>query len=50
MERQLVLIEAEEPFRLDEQTKEIGRENVARARAALQKARKAALDKQATAA
>jgi hypothetical protein len=50
MERQLVLLETEDPFRLDEQTKEIGRQNVARAREALRKARMEAIDKQATAA
>ena len=39
MERQLVLLEPDHPFRLDEQTKEIGRRNVARAREALRRAR-----------
>ena len=39
MERQLVLIEQNDPFRLDDQTKEIGRRNVARAREALRRAR-----------
>jgi hypothetical protein len=46
MERQLVLLDAEDPFRLDEQTKEIGRRNVARAREELRKARLAARDAQ----
>jgi len=39
MERQLVLLEQEDPFRLDDRTKEIGRRNVARAREALRRAR-----------
>jgi hypothetical protein len=51
MERQLVLLDVESPFRLDEQTKEIGRRNVARAREELRKARLAALEqRRATAA
>jgi hypothetical protein len=47
MERQLVLLEQEDPFRLDEQTKEIGRRGVAEAREALRRARQAALEKRA---
>jgi hypothetical protein len=42
MERQLVLLESENPWRLDEQTKEIGRRGVAEAREALRKAKQAA--------
>ena len=42
MERQLVLLEPEDPWRLDEQTREIGRRGVAEAREALRKARQAA--------
>jgi hypothetical protein len=47
MERQLVLLESENPWRLDEQTKEIGRRGVAEAREALRKAKQAAMEKQA---
>jgi hypothetical protein len=50
MERQLVLLEPENPWRLDEQTKEIGRRGVAEAREALRKARQAAMEKRGQAA
>jgi hypothetical protein len=50
MERQLVLIDAPVEWRLDEETKEIGRDGIARARDALREARLAALERRADAA
>jgi len=50
MERQLVLLEQPEPWRLDERTKEIGRRGVAKAREALREARREALENQPDAA
>ena len=42
MKRQLILLEApDEPWRLDERTREIGRRGVARAREALRQAEQA---------
>ena len=42
MKRQLILLEApDEPWRLDEQTREIGRRGVARAREALRQVEQA---------
>jgi hypothetical protein len=38
MERQLILLETEPEWRLDEQTREVGRAGVAQARAALRAA------------
>jgi hypothetical protein len=50
MERQLTLIEAPADWRLDDETKEIGRGGIAQAREALRQARLAARDPQADAA
>jgi hypothetical protein len=50
MERQLVLIEVEEEWRLDEPTREIGRSGVEQARAALSEARRLAHSEQPSAA
>jgi hypothetical protein len=47
MERQLVLLESQNPWQLDEQTKEIGRRGVAEAREALRRARQAAVTSRA---
>jgi hypothetical protein len=50
MERQLTLIEAPPDWRLDDETKEIGRDGIAQARQALRQARLATRDSQADAA
>jgi hypothetical protein len=50
MERQLILIDAPHDWRLDDETKEIGRDGVAQAREALREARSAALLRRAHAA
>lgn len=50
MERQLVLMEAPAEWRLDDETREIGRDGVAQARQALREARQAALVERPTAA
>jgi hypothetical protein len=50
VDRQLRLIEAPADWRLDEETKEIGRDGIAQAREALRQARLAALADQADAA
>ena len=42
MERQLALIEVDPDWKIDEQTKQIGREGLARARQALREARRTA--------
>jgi hypothetical protein len=50
MERQLALIDTPADWRLDEQTRETGRDGVAQAREALRQARRDALTERANAA
>jgi hypothetical protein len=50
MERQLALLEVPTVWRLDDETRVVGRDGVAQARAALREARQAALAEHPTAA
>jgi len=50
MERQLALIDVERDWKLDEQTREVGRAGLAEARRALRQARQAARTDRASAA